>query len=989
MTTTLSSPTTKTRCCGYTTVRTQGLPVAGFDFTSSLGLTDLSGGLPREVDIEASIRQGNRIFWIGSQSNKELGPARPNRDRVFATDISGTGASTTLSYVGRYDYLKEDIINWDATNGHSKGANYYGLQTSADAATNSKAPEGYNIEGAELAPDGTTAYIGFRAPQVLPANRTKALIVAVTNLTSLVNGSAQGSATFGAPIELDLGGRGIREIRKNTNNDYIIIAGPAGDAGAAPNDFRLYTWTGNAADSPVLRTTDLTALNVNGGFESIVDVPNPLTNTSPIQLLVDNGDAIYYNDGQIAKDLPVAQNNFKKFRSDIVTLGAAPNTAPTVANVVPPQSATVNVGYALSLASVFTDAETPSQLTLTVSSLPAGLSFTAPATLSGTPSTTVGSPVSITVTATDPGSLSVSTNFSLTVNPAVVNPNAPFSITGVTTVSCTTLSAGQRQLRFTPQYAGLNGQPVSFSVVNELLPTTAAGPYTLNLYIDNPTITLKATQTGTAGEASFSYNWLAVCNGGGTPPTNTAPTTTGIANQTATVNQYFSLNVAPSFSDSQTPNALVYSATGLPDGLSLTGGTISGTPSASSVSSVTVTATDPGSLSVSTNFSLTVNPAVVNPNAPFSITGVTTVSCTTLSAGQRQLRFTPQYAGLNGQPVSFSVVNELLPTTAAGPYTLNLYIDNPTITLKATQTGTAGEASFSYNWLAVCNGGGTPPTNTAPTTTGIANQTATVNQYFSLNVASSFSDSETPNALVYSATGLPGGLSLTGSTLSGTPSASGVSGITVTASDPGSLSVSTSFSLTVSPAVVNPTAPFSITGVTTVSCETISTGERRITFTPRYAGLNSQPISFSVVNELLPTTAPGPYALRLYTDNPVINLRATQTGTAGEASFAYNWLAACGASQGRQGVVSEEGLRVIVLGNPIRDDIMQVDIRGAGGQPLRVQIINQQGKCIAETSQEQAADTERIRLRIGSATGIYLLQVSTPTQQKTIRLLRQ
>ena len=586
-----------------------GLPVAGFDFTSSLGLTDLSGGLPREVDIEASIRQGNRIFWIGSQSNKELGPARPNRDRVFATDISGTGASITLSYVGRYDYLKEDIINWDVTNGHGKGANYYGLQTSADAATNSKAPEGYNIEGAELAPNGTTAYIGFRAPQVLPTNRTKALIVAVTNLTSLVNGSAQGSATFGPPIELDLGGRGIREIRKNTNNDYIIIAGPAGDAGSAPNDFRLYTWTGNAADAPVLRTTDLTSLNVNGGFESIVDVPNPLTNTSSIQLLVDNGDAIYYNDGQIAKDLPVAQNNFKKFRSAIVTLGAAPN------------------------------------------------------------------------------------------------PSAPFTITSVTMVSCTTISAGLRQLQFTPQYAGLNSQPISFSVVNEMLPTTASGPYTLNLYTDNPTIVLKATQTGTAGEVSYTYNWLATCNGNVQPP-----------------------------------------------------------------------------------------------------------------------------------------------------------VDN---------------------------------------------------------------------------------------------------------------------------------ASFSITGVTTVNCETISTGERRITFTPRYAGLNSQPISFSVVNELLPTTAPGPYVLRLYTDNPVINLRATQTGTAGEASFSYSWLAACGASQGRQGVVSETELRVIVLGNPVRDEIMQVDVRGAGGQPLRVQVINQQGNCIAETSQGLAANVERIRLRIGSAAGVYLLQVSTPTQQKTVRLLRQ
>lgn len=46
-----------------------GLAVNSFDYTTLLGLTDLSGGVPREVDIEASAKVGNRIFWLGSQSN--------------------------------------------------------------------------------------------------------------------------------------------------------------------------------------------------------------------------------------------------------------------------------------------------------------------------------------------------------------------------------------------------------------------------------------------------------------------------------------------------------------------------------------------------------------------------------------------------------------------------------------------------------------------------------------------------------------------------------------------------------------------------------------------------------------------------------------------------------------------------------------------------------------------------------------------------------
>ena len=297
-----------------------GLPVTGFDYTSSLGLTDLSGGVPREVDIESSVKVGNRIYWLGSHGNSSEGKNRPNRSRLFATDITGTGAGTTLNYVGRYDGLKTDLLAWDVSNG-----NVLGL--TASAATG-KAPEdpaldGFNIEGLTIAPDGTTGYIAFRGPIQPVASRNRALIIPWTNMTSLVNGNpSTGPATFGTAIQLDLGGRGIREIKKNTSGEYLIVAGPSdGATGVAPKDFRLYTWTGVSTDAPVLRSANLTALNANGSFESIVDLPATLIGTSQIQLLVDNGDAVFYGDATIAKDL--AQNNFKKFRSETVTLDIA------------------------------------------------------------------------------------------------------------------------------------------------------------------------------------------------------------------------------------------------------------------------------------------------------------------------------------------------------------------------------------------------------------------------------------------------------------------------------------------------------------------------------------------------------------------------------------------------------------------------------------------------------------------------------------------
>ena len=395
--------------------------------------------------------------------------------------------------------------------------------------------------------------------------------------------------------------------------------------------------------------------------------------------------------------------------SATVTTVAPANTAPTVANPVSPQSATVGIGYTLSLANVFTDAETPNSLTLSVSGLPAGLNFVAPSTISGTPSMSGVS--SVTVTATDPGSLSASTSFTITVSPASGTPPPPsgtFSITGVTTVSCATLSAGERRVTFNPQYAGLNGAPVSFSVANEMLPTTAPGPYTLNLYTDNPVVTLQAVQSGIS--SSFAYNWLAAC-GGSNPPANTPPTVAhAVGPQSATVGVGYTLSLANVFTDAETPNSLTLSVSGLPAGLSFTPpSTISGTPSMSGVSTITLVATDPGSLSASTSFNLTVSPASGTPPPPppsgsFSITGVTTVSCQVLSAGERQLTFNPRYAGVDGSPVSFSVANEMLPTTAPGPYSLHLYTDNPVITLLAKQGSST--SSFSYNWLAACSSAG-------------------------------------------------------------------------------------------------------------------------------------------------------------------------------------------------------------------------------------------------------------------------------------------
>jgi predicted extracellular nuclease len=315
-----------------------GAPLRAFDFTSVLGLTDLSGGVPREIDIESSTRDGNRIYWVASQGNGSEGQIRVNRYRVFATDLANPGPTADLAYVGRYDHLRADLIAWDDANGHGLGAGYLGFALGSAAGTPPEVSNGtgFNLEGLTIAPDGTTAYLAFRAPLVPISHRAHALIVPLTNLSTLLagDGGVAGSAVFGSPIELDLGGRGIRSLERNGAGQYLLVAGPVDvDTGVAPKDFRLFTWSGDPLEAPVLHDANLTALVSRGSFESIVEVPSPLLPASPIQLLSDNGDTIWYNDGIIAKDL--ADPEFKKFRSDLVLLGDPTTESTPAAGTVP------------------------------------------------------------------------------------------------------------------------------------------------------------------------------------------------------------------------------------------------------------------------------------------------------------------------------------------------------------------------------------------------------------------------------------------------------------------------------------------------------------------------------------------------------------------------------------------------------------------------------------------------------------------------------
>ncbi|MEU6018320.1 DUF3616 domain-containing protein [Streptomyces sp. NPDC047515] len=281
-----------------------GAPVRSWDVGSKLGVS-------KEIDIEAGARVGNTIYWTGSLGNNKDGVYKADRNTVFTTTVTGSGAATQLTVGGSYKKLRDDLVAWDKANG-----NRFGFAAGTADGEAPKQIDGFNIEGLEFAPGSTsTAYLGFRAPLVPPKAGGKALVVPVTNFDKVAGSGAK--AVIGTPIELDLDGLSIRDIRRNAADQYLIVAGSwAADDNSAP--YALYSWDGVAAHAPVKRA-DLPTADP-GGWEAVVDVPDLTVPGARAQLITDAGSADLYGDGTEAKDLDHAE--WKKSRATWFTVGS-------------------------------------------------------------------------------------------------------------------------------------------------------------------------------------------------------------------------------------------------------------------------------------------------------------------------------------------------------------------------------------------------------------------------------------------------------------------------------------------------------------------------------------------------------------------------------------------------------------------------------------------------------------------------------------------
>ncbi|HSU54668.1 MAG TPA: DUF3616 domain-containing protein [Candidatus Dormibacteraeota bacterium] len=214
-------------------------PVKEFDFSAFL---ELEGKHP-ETDTEACARIGDRVYWMGSHGRNKDGKPRPNRCRLFATDLSITNGDISLSPSGKPCKRLLDDLAADERYAQFK------LRKAAELAP--KAEEGLNIEGLAATPEGHLL-VGFRNP----VPNGKALLAPVLNPAEVIEGTA---AKFAGPVLLDLQGNGIRDIVFYAGS-YLIIAGSWHSGG----HYEIYRWQGGESRPEPMKVKHLDDYNPEG-----------------------------------------------------------------------------------------------------------------------------------------------------------------------------------------------------------------------------------------------------------------------------------------------------------------------------------------------------------------------------------------------------------------------------------------------------------------------------------------------------------------------------------------------------------------------------------------------------------------------------------------------------------------------------------------------------------------------------------------------------
>jgi hypothetical protein len=229
-------------------LRAPGAPKTAVDLTAALAPDTTEP----EVDLEGLTRFGTRFALIGSHSRRG-DPVKdaPSRRRILAFALAGTAPTLSLGQTARYEKLVEQAQAFLAGLPESDRLKTLVL----DRAVPSK-KGGLSIEALSETATPGELLIGFRSP-LGPGEQ--ALLLLVRNAGTVLESGV--APDFAAPILLDLGKQGLRDMVRDPKGGYVILAGSPGEGG----EFALWRWAGPSSAS---RPTKMRAVETPGAGTS-------------------------------------------------------------------------------------------------------------------------------------------------------------------------------------------------------------------------------------------------------------------------------------------------------------------------------------------------------------------------------------------------------------------------------------------------------------------------------------------------------------------------------------------------------------------------------------------------------------------------------------------------------------------------------------------------------------------------------------------------
>jgi hypothetical protein len=619
---------------------------------------------------------------------------------------------------------------------------------------------------------------GSHAQAALSLQVNAALSITTTTLPNAISGTSY-SQTLAAT-----GGSGTYSWTVTAGALPVSVAlSQSGVLSGTSNAAGSFPFTVQLADQASNTKTQALTLQVNAvvSITSSATLPNGITGKAySVTLAATGGTGGHYTWSVISGTLPsgVALSPAGALTGNPSVAGAFSFTVQAADGVSAPAQLSVagTIYAALSITTAFLPNGTSGQpygpvslaatggsgvVTWSVSGLPSNVSASSDGTISGTPAAAGNSTVGLTATDSTSGQ-TAQASLALTIvapaSPLTVSPSSLVIGSGV---------GGSVSGAFT---ATGGTPPLTWSVSNGALPSgvslnTSTGAVSGAVsQAGNTTVTVSVTDSKSTANAQLIVNVL------------------GLTNSTLPAGAATVLYSTPLAATGGTP-PYVFSATGLPSGLSMGGsGVLSGTIASPGTFTFGVQVNDSQGLTASAGYSLTIRTAPVSVKTP------------TLTDGTVGTPYSQVLSATGGNPpYTWSTVSGALPAglslASSGTISGNPPVPG-TSSFSVQATDSTGGVASALATIVI------HPTPMVITSTALPS--GVVGFDFPQQILGS-TGGVAPYVYSISGGGLPGGISLAGGVISGTPTAAGDFPITITSKDSSGLSATASLTLTIRP----------------------------------------------------------------------------------------------------------------------------------------------------------------------------------------------